>query len=538
MMKVKGSGWAVGLLLVVVLVAFSGLEKSFYQQDEWMALGNAIALKKDYFLSRNENLISVLLGQGRVLSGTLVYFVLRVWPLKIAPFVFMAVGLHTVVVVFVFFLVKWLFRDYWAAVLAAVFFALNSVSAGAVTWPAASVGILIATLLIIGACTFFYNGGKDGRWLAFGLLYLSLYFKEIGNYLFFVLPVSILLMERGGMVKHIKNYWMYYVFGLLYFGSWWWELKSIPVQQDLFLTGYTNNFMLTAGVRAVLYPLTSVSLVLVPSSLALWWAKQLARWYYPFLVGPSFDLVSQTVVLDMLALALTVILAFLAYWVLKVMRRDARNLVAAILALGFTSYWSYVVISKSYSYLEGRYYYLGAIATTVLVGAVISVRRSWPRLSWVIVGLTLLLIGLHFRALRLEIGRLRKDGEIRRAIVSQIDTQLPEINERQAVYLKGDRNYYIEKGNPLPLQQGTGYTLMVLYSLRGYDLGDLIKERFLWDLGSQGYREVAGRGFGYFWDWEKLEEEISKGQVGVEDVVCLYYDSVANKLRRDECKNE
>jgi len=523
----------VAVLAVIVLLFYWGLKDSFYQQDEWMALGNVLSLGDQYFLSRNDGVLSILVTQGRILSGGITYFIYKNYPFDVLPFVVIALGLHLVNTVLVYYVSRKLFKDRIAGFLAALFFALNSVSAGATTWPAASLGVTIASTSIILAVLLFY---ERQQFLCFGLLYISLHFKEIGSYLFFALPILSFFIWREGLTRNFRNYWYFYLFGILYYVFWYLQLKSVTVEKDLFLTGSSNSFVFTALARSVMYPLTSFSLSFFPSSLMLGFAKNLTMLYYPFLAG-NLDLVSQTVVLDMIALVLTFGIFFVVYLRAGagVKRVNLNVLVIVILSLG--SYLPYIAISKSYAYLESRYYYLGVVGSALVLAFLVTSFKKKSDVAYVsllvfVLGLTF----LHLTCLRGEINRLGYSAKVNKSILEQVDQILPRMGESGTViYLEGDRNYYIGEGNPLPFQQGTGYTIALWYYGRNPKLKDVVKDRFLWDLGSQGYKESNGYVFGYYWNKEDLKADLGAGGFGVEDVICLYYDSVDNRLSRYEC---
>ena len=78
------------------------------------------------------------------------------------------------------------------------------------------------------------------------------------------------------------------------------------------------------------------------------------------------------------------------------------------------------------------------------------------------------------------------------------------------------------------MQQGMGYTLMVWYygiGLAPRQCSELIKDYYLWEMNGQGYREVDGVGYGYFWDKDELEKALKENNLTIKNVSAFYYDS-------------
>lgn len=58
---------ALGGLFAAILFAFSGLQNTFYQQDEWLAVGGVFeqGIKYHFF---GFNMLQVILGDGRTMT--------------------------------------------------------------------------------------------------------------------------------------------------------------------------------------------------------------------------------------------------------------------------------------------------------------------------------------------------------------------------------------------------------------------------------------------------------------------------------------
>lgn len=529
-------------LIGLVIFVYWDSNKAFYQQDEWSTIGLIYAHGRDFLFINTKSIFNLLLGQGRVFSNLLSYFLIGKFPFDIAYISLFGIVLHAVNTVLVFFLARKIIKNDISSLLASLFFGLNSVHSQAVAWPAAIVNTLPATTFIILSvfCYLDYlnRNKRDCLLLTFLFLYLSLHFKETGLYLFLLFPASSLLFKRYSLKKFVRNYWLFIIFGFLTISSWLIQFKSVPTEKDLFLTGSSPNFLITLVTRSILYPLTSFSLVFVPQGAALDFVKRITSFYYPFIPSEVFNLVAQTTVLDSLAIFASLFLLLVILFLFKDEKKSRRSSMFFLLAFTALSYLPYVGIAKSYSYLESRYYYLASIGAGILLGFLLSKFLSWSKKNYIkslILFPFVIYIFFHTGFARKDLSELVANGEVRKVLLEEIFSIKPKLSEGKSVfYITGDRNFYVSEGNSLPFQQGTGYTLMVWYYSKNPQLKPLIKEEYLWDLGSQGYKEVDGFGFGYFWDKDNLEDVIQKEKIKPAEVTVLYYDSKAKKLIKND----
>lgn len=518
-------------LIFIVPVFFFDLTKTFYQQDEWYGLGDVLSLGPSAIFSGTDTL-KVILGYGRVLADTLIFFLIAKFPFNIIPVSIFAIVFHTINTILVYLLAKRLVGGVLPAVVAASFFAFNQASSGAVIWAASGTGTLPATtFIILSILTFFKfleTSKKKWIFITFFLLYTSLFFKEIGIFLFAFLPLYHLFTKKIVFKELVENYFLFFIFFLISIGLIFLEFKSIPVEKDLFLTGSTSSYYPTLLSRIILYPLTSFSLLFIPTGTAFDFAKHLTWVYYPFFPSPLYDLLAQTAVLDMLAIVLTIVICFLFYLFLKKEKKEIKVKIIFLLSFVFLSFLPYVVVGKSHAYLESRYYYLAAVSGGILFGYLISKLSKIRNYGMAILALSFLFLLFHATEIKKEIIRQKDFAQERKGILEQVTRIKPQISSKTIFYITGDRNFYISEGNPVPMQQGMGYTLLVWYYANGnapQALVDLIGKHFLWGMNEQGYKEVDDSGFGYFWDLDKLSNFLKETKIDKKGIIALYYDS-------------
>ncbi len=519
---------------LLVFVTYGGLAHTFYQQDEWQEFGllrsGAISLNPFVDL----NIFPILIGQGRLFSDLLLSFLLLHFPFQMGPFVMLALFLHLLNVYLVFQLTRRLSGSVLIAGVASLAFALNAVAHQAVTWMAA-IATLPATGLILFSILAYLEWLDSRRraWLYASLasLFVSLLFKEIGIFLVIGLPLLYLLDEKKPSLKEtITKNAPLLGYGLL-----------IVVIRVLTLAGsHTGNGTIAAGGfdfklkilwHALLYPLTGLFQTLVPSAYIYPLAKKVAFLQYPLVVPSTLgDTVPQTIITDLIATIGTVAFVGLALWLAR--RKPVIEWRFPLFAIGLTmlSFLPYVVLDRGGSYMDSRYYYVAAIGTAMLIGLIFD--RLWQgRRAGKVVAILLLagLLTIHILDTRGEIKRQTALGAARQSILSTIKTSYPTLSQKNIFYITGDKTYDTPT-NFVPFQQGLGYTLMVWYADDQAIPQSFLANKFLWDIGTQGYQETALQGFGFFSQLPALQAAVKSAAFDPSAVMAFSWDSRSRQL--------
>lgn len=516
-------------LVFVIIIVYWGITKTFYQQDEWLGYGLYLSKGAGIILQSTGGFWGIMFGQGRILTNLLYFLFYKYSPLNVFPIAIFAIVLHTINTLIVFFLAKELFKRILPAFLGSLFFAVSSVSQNAIVWPAASINTLPSTTLILIAIysLFKYLDESKKRWLvlSFGLIYLSLFFKETGIFLFLLFPLFALYYKKQNIQTFLKTYWYFLVAVLSIVVFRIWGFKSDFNQVALFLTGSSKYFFDSLVVRSILYPLTSFSLSIVPPDYFLNFARYITNVYYPFISEAQFILVSQTVVLDLLTTVLSVIIALILLSLFKITDSGTRKSVIFWLVFLLASFLPYIIISKNYSYLESRYYYLASIAWGIIFAWMADLVVEKIKLRYVkVVFLIIFILFLYTHARVVVKGTRKLVGESRTRIniLNQILEIKPKLDGKKNIfYVIGDTDYYVS-GNKVPFQQGFGYTLLALYFPKSEYPSDFLGNIDLFEIGKQGYYEISDYGFGYFSDKKELKSFLKRQNISITG---LYYDS-------------
>lgn len=525
------------ILTVLIIAIYFPITKSFYQQDEWLGYGMYLAKGSDMILQSTGSILGIIFGKGRILTNLLLFFFYKYSPLNVFPIAIFAIALHIVNTLIVFFLAKKLFKNTLPAFLGSLLFALSSVSQSAVTWPAASINTLPSTTLILIALIYYFKYLKSfkGKWmiLSFAFVYLSLFFKETGVFLFLLLPLFSLIYKKQNILVFIKRYWYCFatVFLIVIFRIWGFKSESGKVA--LFLTGSSKYFFDSLVVRSLLYPLTSFSLLIIPPEYFLNFARYITNIYYPFIPEGQFILVAQTVVLDLLVIVLSAAIGFISLVLLKITDVKIRKKIIFWFIFLAASFLPYIIISKSYSYLESRYYYLASAAWGIIFAwmanlVVEKIKSRYVKVVFLII--FVLFLYIHARVVIKDINKLIGESQTRINILNQISEIKPKLDGKKNIfYVTGDTDYYL-LGNKVPFQQGFGYTLLALYFPRSEYPSDFLKNTDLFEIGKQGYYEAFDYGFGYFSDKKEMKIELKKYKITPSSIFWFHYDSKNGKL--------
>lgn len=545
-MKFNLKGLIIFLLIFgVVFISYIKLFSIFYQQDEWLSMGRSLLITNAAGVFQGKNVMQVFVGMGRFIPFYLGHIFFTKFPFNSLPFALFSLIFHAANAYITYRLALKLIKNNLFAVVVAMFFIVNSVASGAVSWYGTTLGTLPATTLVLFACWTFmrYLNEKKRKWnvYTFLLLYFSLFFKEIGIQLFIFFPLLSLIFEKKRLSVDtfksiIFSYWPYFLFFLINSYYRIYDIRFIPQDSsNVFVSGpyYWQSVLL----RGIIYPLTSFSQIFIHPDPFLNLARFVTRIYYPYVSAQEFPLIVQTIVADFISAFFSFVLFFLAVFTLKRLKDIERKFVIFWLVFSLVSYLPYIIISKNFSYLESRYYYLAACSMGIVFS--FAVFQPYIRYKNILVKVFILfVIGIfllwHFNLLQKDLAKQVVISKERVSFLSQLSKLAPNLKSNKTIFLiNSDADYYMV-GNKIPFQQGSGYTLMVWYFKDRVIPKELLKAGFLYDLTSQGYKEINGYGFGYYWDKQLLNKDILSDMFKREDVISFYYNSSTKTLTKEK----
>lgn len=526
--------WGIlAILLTVVIITYWMLILTFYQQDEWIAVGQFLT---GGLLAQTStvNPILLLLGSNRVLAHPVHMLIYTAFPLQIWPFFLFGIFFQTVNSYMVFLLSKKVTKNQLISFLASLFFAIGSTGNQAVSWAAASTTTLPAAFFCFVSLYFFLNflefRLRSQIIISFCSLVVAYLFKESSIFILVVFIVSYFLFRSKGKAIDFKNFLPF----VAYFAV------AVLVRIADMLTSVTNpigkmgtdsSVFLKAAFFVFVYPFSAISQYFVPLREMFSFSRVFERINYPFIYSTNYGiLTSERIVAEMLSLVLSllIVIFFIIVWFNY---QKLRKVILFSFVFMLSSILPFVIIERGSAYLESRYYYMGAAGAGMLLGISVFIAleylkkiNSIPKLfRFTFIGLVLAIffsfqINSVYRdfSIQIELAKQRKKF-IQEVLI--FGSKLPD---KPVIYITGDQIHY-GPNQYVPFQQGLGYTLMVLFYSTEKIPGELISEEFLWNVGSQGYMESGEKAFGYFGDYGSLEDIVDSGEIDPEQIIAFEY---------------
>lgn len=521
------------LLLIISLSIYLPLVNIFFMQDRWLVMGKILSLKSGYILLDFPGILRTIFGEGRFLARVITYF-LMINPFNPIPNNIYSIVFHTLNSLLVFKLINDITDNKRISFLTSLFFTASGVSFGAVIWPAASIVTLTSATFIIISLIYYFKFLKNGKnkhiFICFISLFISLQFKEIGIILFLIYPLGLILYKKIKIKNLLKRYWfpITALLFVIYYRISYFKKFTEPIA--LYLTGSNDNYLKTLLFRFFYYPLTSSSQTLVPAQILIPISRRLTDIFLPSYEGVSYLVMAETTVLDIVSLVLTFFVLFTVYFIYRKVNVLVKKNLLFFLIFVLSSFFPYIIIKKSFSYLDSRFYYLGVLGMSVLLAELFKAINVHKK-SLVYMALLFLLIP-HMLVVREEIKKQIDVSKVRKEFIIEFNQlEIKNSNKDTIFYVTGDTDYYL-MGHKVPFQAGMGYILMVLYYNSGKIPIDLLKQGYLFEIGSQGYREVNGVGYGYFSDIDLLSAFVKNNNLNKDLIISLYYNSKTGELTK------
>lgn len=514
-------------------VIYYRLVNVFYQQDEWQALGHFLA-NGHYTIFSNLSFPQLIFGEGRILTSALFYLFFVFSPYNTIFLSLVAIVLQGINTFFIYLISQKIFKYSLTSFTLSIIFLTNSVFDQSIIWFGGSLATLLAGLFILLSLYFYLsylNEKRNSKFvLAFICLFISIYFKEVGVPLLILYPLLYILEKKREYKEFLKVSILpvlyFILFGLVRVGEIIYSShkvgdyvsKSTPIKHTLL-------------INVLLYPLTGFSQSLIPDVFMYTKAKEFfVNYYNTFLHTLNPDLIAQTVVTDFITALLSLGIIGLLL-VISVKLKKLKVFLFSILFY-FFSMLPYIFILRGSSYLESRYYYIPFIGVLFCLGILIDwLLQNKNKLITVI---SLILIGVYSlwntgfisNELKVQIDLASQ----RKTILYSVKKTIPVIKPQTVIYVESDYSYIVGN-NPLPFQEGIGYTFLVWLSDKKHlYFQDLLNQNYLWDIGSEGFARDDKYGYGFFTNYSDLKDSVKKNNIQIDNVYAFYWDSKKKSL--------
>lgn len=521
------------ILLTIILVTYYQLFQTFYQQDEWIALGHIMTQTfSEYFKQFSKT--ALLGGGGRPLSVPLQYFLFNNFPFQVAPFVVFALAFHFLNSLLVFFLAKRLTKNFIVASVSAIFFATSSVSHQAVSWIGASPTTLPSAFFVLASLlSYFHFLEKNRQKYFYASLFLALvsfFFKESSVIIFILFPITYIIYKKATVLDSFRKHTLIVAYLSIAVLSRVYDLFFVNRGLTSTFVTRNNDPLVRILLHALLYPFESLSQVLIFPGF-MWKISSffLSISFPSILHSPSGVLVTETIGAEIISIVFSFIILVSLFLVFRNNKKDGKVILFSLLFF-FLSFLPYIFLDKSNAYLDSRYFYLGIAPAAIIFSTIINLIKNKLGKSYFFpIAFSLLIFFFaQTRFIDNEISFQANVSKERKNFLMSLEKLYPSVATNSVFYITGNRDFYVSD-HKIPFQQGMGYTLMVWY----YKTGIIPKEfmnSFLWDIKAEGYRKKENKGFGYYWSFDHLVADLKRKEINKNQVIALFYDADKEKL--------
>lgn len=520
------------LLSVLIFVLYFPIFGIFFQQDEWWGFA-------EYYLVDGGNAIKYILkalipdpGHYLPLFKTIIaicfeWFGFIYWKWAIVSIVW-----HILNSYLVFLLAKKIFKENWQAIFSGILFAAFAAGQQATSWVVANGATQGAATLVLLSLIYFF---ESKILLSVLMLALSMLFKEIAIGMFAFLPLLMLfqnyIAKKSLFDKRILYFLsvaiFYVVFRYLTFLGVFSDIKAPVITES-----QTKSEIL---FNIATFPIKGISQTFIPPYVFLEASKFIADKLPDGIAGfpgtTYFDNFYLKYVFGVLTLFVFGVVGLIFLLALKFRKGNLATIAFfGLLFVGINS--AIYALSPGRSgfvpIIDSRNLYMPSIGMAFFIVSVASLFKNW---KWPIAILSIFVV-FNMLITRLELKGISEVGKNRLNILNQIYNDNLKLNDKQVFYFESDTSYY---GLPdtiriLPFQSGFGQTLLVWFNNTEKFPTEFFDNAYLWPIDSQGYKEVDGRGFGYFRDYSLLSATLKEYNLPTESVVAYSWDSKQEKL--------
>lgn len=515
------------VLGILAIFLYKDLGNTFYQQDEWMVIGQFFGGGFNTFVDKY-SVFQLLAGQQRILGTVVSTLFFNILAFNIPAIALFSLILHVLNSILVYFLAKKISSNSTVAFFAGIFFLVASAGQQAVLWFAASNTALpsafFTLLSLITYFSFLENNKKSYLFISFLFGLIACLFKESAFILFLLFPVLFLLIKKASIITTAKlhSYIIAYVVFMIVARII--GLLSTATDTTNAFNAYNFPTPFRIFSHLISYPIEGIAQIFIDPNILFG------------ISGIFFKSVStdsnfiRTTGAEIISVICSAIIIFLVGWV-AVKKRKFRSAILFGLSFTIIQFIPFVVLTKGSAYLESRYYYPSIIGASIIFGVLFEYLKEifYSSKSFIarsiLATLLFFLVMLLFKQIFIVKDNVDRNvllGSQTKTFLSQLSQNIPAIPAKPVFYVTGNKDFYLPK-LPLPLQQGPGYTLMVWYYSSGNIPGKLLREGFLWGIYEEGYKEAEGKGFGYFWKKQSLEEAIKINNIKKEQLVGVNY---------------
>ena len=545
-----------GLFLIVLVLYWKSLF-AFFQGDEWYYFTLTLPYVDlwygplIYTYKSLADASSVSSGAHYTPVSNLLYFLsVKFFTFTYWPYALSALLIHVLNTVLIFILVsKFLPKQKFIALTAALFFAISSVHQQAVTWAMtylwtelSTTFFLLSLIFLLDALTF----KKHTKYILYSSLFalLALLTKESTIILFPLIFLVIFLKNKIHLWKtYIKTYGTIFIIYSAYrillpqFFNW---MNSFTAEKAVEVFGFDPGLII---FRAITYPLKSLTQVFVPGEGIKKWAEYLTPLGYPQysddmeILGANFVRFTQSAGSDIITYMISVLLLSIIIFSIYKSKKETKALIIfglsviglsafpLILIATYAPWWGYV------TFIDSRHLYITTVGGAILFAIGAKRMADWiaekRNISFVPILLTLVLLWGYsqYVLIQNDLGKQLNTASQRKTILKEIFNKVPIDKDKKAILVESNQGYYGFSTMP-PFQTNLGQILTIYYYQKKQLPEFFINSDFITAGGirGEGYMEREGKGFGYFISKKTVFDKVAQGKIKLSDVFSFQWD--------------
>jgi len=540
------------LLFIALFIVYTywNLPKTFFQQDEWETFAVNIYAQSNGFSGMVKSILPVdSLSHFNPLSRVFSLFQYFFYYTNFTPYAWQSIVFHIFNASLLYYFVYVWLKSRKIAGVAAIFFGVNSIASGAVTWIAASDSYEVPMALILVSLLFFYRFAtqKDNRRrnliISLTVLVVSFLFHENGIFLFVFYPAVLFLFAKRQWKKLLPtlSYGILisiFVFAFIRIPFFFGFIEAAPDVEN-----FSHPPVSVYPYRLISMGMKSFAGSIIPEKTLILISEKVVKLAYPQFLTPDKTpnpFIAQSIVFDLVSYMLTVFIVCLLILFLRVIQGNKikEAFVWALIFIPMSLFPYVFVLGKAgfASIIEPKFFYIGNIGVSILVGIIVYSALMKLSRQKMLKGVVYFLFGMyllsHVYTIKMNLGDLEKISAQRKMILAKIQTFYPDLPERIVFYTQSDSAYYGMPDNEkmLPVQIGFGRILIIWYQKSERFPPCLYEGRFLLNLTEEGYRFCEGRGFGYFRDYDKLVDAVGANDIKPEEIIAYSWEKQRGKF--------
>ncbi|GEM_PF-5044251 len=525
------------LLAAAVGVFYSRLFNGFFQQDEWYSYGYFLAHRNLDFLNFVKFVFAPNVTHYNPITVFIEYVLFHAWGMDYIKFMVIGLISHVLAVFSVYLLSKRIFKDVVLSFLTALLFGLFAAPYQGAAWVIVDIATLWASILGVLSTLFFLDflDKKRQKYFIVSIVFLviSLFVKEIAIGLF---PMFFLTwFFYGGKKKEIKNLVLLVVIACVYFlfriGM---AVTNPGAGGGLVTQSQSFNYLI---YNFFTVPLKVLSQTLIPYDVFKMISLYVSRFFPTNVSGrpgtTKFEIFAIHNVMETISIGLSLlIIVSIIIFTIKLWKKNKEWLlvIASLLWIVLNSFiFSFAPeTSGVINIVDSRNLYFTAIGVAFLIILLTKIYVRKNDFKFLIIFIPVVILNIFW--LNSYLSNFVELGRVRRVILQQISTDNPHLPQKVIFYTDSNKEYYGLAEKIMPFQSGFGQTLLAWYNRRQDFPSVFFKNRYLWDIRSQGYQEVDGVGFGYFRDINLLREAIIQNKLSIDNLVAYRFNAGSNSL--------